>query len=269
VWTARFPGRTLDEITPSELERIRTERLRVTTAEDGTERSVTSATANREFAFLRRVFNVAIRDDKAGSNPVSKLKALREPSGRTRYLTDNEEERLMKALPTDEDRARVTVLLHTGFRRGELLGLRWRDVDLKGGVLTIPKAKNGEARHVPLTSTVRTILSHRPRALDASTLVFPNSEGHGDLRWAKKIVPAAIRAAQIEDFRFHDLWHTFASRLAMEGVDLMTIRELMGHKTMAMTLRYSHLSPGHRRTAIERLVTRATTANPEVSALAE
>jgi integrase len=201
----RATGRTLDEITPGELERIKTERLRVKIAEDGTERSVTSATANREFAFLRRVFNVAIRDDKASSNPVSKLKALREPSGRTRYLTDDEEERLMKALPSDEDRARVTVLLHTGFRRGELLGLRWRDVDLKGGALTIPKAKNGEARHVPLTSTVRTILSRRTRSLDASALVFPNSEGHRDLRWAKKIVPAALRAAQIENFRFHDL----------------------------------------------------------------
>jgi integrase len=154
--------------------------------------------------------------------------------------------------------------------RGELLGLRWRDVDdLKGGAFTIPKAKNGEARHVPLTSIVRTILSRRTRSLDASALVFPNSEGHRDLRWAKKIVPAALRAAQIEDFRFHDLRHTFASRLAMEGVGLMTIRELMGHKTMAMTLRYSHLSPGHRRTAIEGLVTRATTANSEVCVLAE
>ena len=269
VWTARFAGRALDEVTPGELERIRTERLRVTTTEDGTERSVTSATANREFAFLRRVFNVAIRDDKASSNPVSKLKTLREPGGRTRYLTDEEEARLMKAFPSEEDRARVTVLLHTGFRRGELLGLRWRDVDLKGGVLTIPKAKNGEIRHVPLTSTVRTILSHRTRPLDSSALVFPNSEGHRDLRWAKKTVPAALRVAQIEDFRFHDLRHTFASRLAMEGVDLMTIRELMGHKTMAMTLRYSHLSPGHRRTAIERLVTRATTADPGASAVAE
>jgi integrase len=260
VWIARFPGRTLDEITSGELERIRTERLRIRTEEDGTERSVTSATVNREYAFLRRVFNVAIRDDKASSNPVSKLTTLREPSGRTRYLLDDEEDRLMKALPSDADRDRVIVLLHTGFRRAELLGLRWRDVDLKGGVLTIPKAKNGEARHVPLTSTVRTILSRQPRSLDGSALVFPNSEGHRDLRWAKKTVPSALRAAQIENFRFHDLRHTFASRLAMEGVDPMTIRELMGHKSMAMTLRYSHLSPGHRRTAIERLVTRSTTA---------
>ena len=92
---------------------------------------------------------------------------------------------------------------------------------------------------------------------------------HRDLRCAKKTIPGALRAAQIDDFRFHDLRHTFASRLAMEAVDLMTIRELMGHKTMAMTLRYSHLSPGHRRTAIERLVTRTTTAEPQGYAGAE
>jgi integrase len=269
VWSARFSGRTLDEITPGELERIRTERLLVTKMEDGTQRAVTPATVNREFAFLRRVYNVAIRDDKAASNPVSKLKTLREPSGRTRYLTDDEEGRLMKVLPADEDRERVIVLLQTGFRRSELLGLRWRDVDFKGGVLTIPQTKNGEARHVPMTSTVRTILSGRPRSLDGGALVFPNAEGHRDLRWAKKTVPGAFRAAQIKDFRFHDLRHSFASRLAMEGVDLLTIRDLMGHKTMAMTLRYSHLSPGHRRTAVERLVTRPMTAESSPMARAE
>lgn len=70
-----------------------------------------------------------------------------------------------------------------------------------------------------MTSTVRTLLSHRPRSLDSSALVFSNSDGHRDLRWAKKTVPAALRAAQIEDSRFHDLRHTFARRLAMEGVD--------------------------------------------------
>jgi integrase len=168
----------------------------------------------------------------------------------------------MAALPTDADRQRVTVLLHTGFRRSELLGLRWKDVDFKAGVLTIPKSKNGETRHVPMTTTVRTILNRRPRPLHATALVFPNSEGNCDLRWAKKIVPAALGAAKIEDFRFHDLRHTFASRLAMEGVDLLTIKELGGWKSLLMVQRYAHLSPSHRRTAIERLVTRQVKAEP-------
>jgi len=181
---------------------------------------------------------------------------LRESSGRVRYLSDEEEARLMESLPADADRQKVTVLLHTGFRRGELLGLRWKDVDFKAGVLTIPRSKNGDARHVPMTTTVRSILSRLPRPLNASALVFPNTEGNRDLRWAQKTVPASIRTAQIEDFRFHDLRHTFASRLAMEGVDLLTIKELGGWRSLAMVQRYSHLSPSHRRSAIERLVSR-------------
>jgi integrase len=213
----------------------------------------------------RQNYNLAIRDEKTLSNPVAKRKMLPEPSGRVRYLSDEEEARLMKALPAVKDRDRVTVLLQTGFRRGEFLGLRWRDVDFKAGVLTIPKSKNGETRHVPMTSTVRTILSHLPRRLDASALVFPNSEGHRDLRWAQRTVPAAVRAAKIEGFRFHDLRHTFASRLAMERVDLLAIKELGGWKSLAMVQRYAHLSPGHRRNAIERLASRLTENGTQVA----
>ena len=107
-----------------------------------------------------------------------------------------------------------------------------------------------------MTTTVRGILSHLPRPLDASALVFPNSEGNPNLRWAQKTVLAAMRVAEIADFRFHDLRHTFASRLAMEGVDLLTIKELGGWKSLPMVQRYAHLSPSHRRSAIERLVAR-------------
>jgi integrase len=109
-------------------------------------KAISAATVNREFAFLKHVYNIAIRDGKTNSNPVAKLKMLRESSGRVRYLSDEEEARLMKVLPAAKDRDRVTVLLQTGFRRGEFRGLRWRDVDFKAGVLTIPKFKNGESR---------------------------------------------------------------------------------------------------------------------------
>jgi integrase len=109
--------------------------------------------------------HVAIRDGKTERNPVAKLGMLKEPSGRVRYLTDDEEKTLMKALATDADRQRVTVLLQTGLRKSEFLGLRWKDIDLKAGVLTIPRSKNGETRHVPLTSVVRAIVGNLPRAL--------------------------------------------------------------------------------------------------------
>jgi integrase len=245
-WKERFRGRTLEEITTGELERIRTERV-------GT---IKPATVNREFALLRRVFNVAIRDGKTERNPVAKLGMLKEPSGRVRYLTDDEEKALMKALAADADRQRVTVLLQTGLRKSEFRGLRWKDIDLKAGVLTIPRSKNGETRHVPLTSVVRSIIGNLPRPLNRSALVFPNGEGKRDLRWPEKIFPKAVADAEIDDFRFHDLRHTFASRLAMENVDLLTIRDLGGWKTLSMVQRYSHLSPGHRQSAIERLATR-------------
>ena len=108
-----------------------------------------------------------------------------------------------------------------------------------------------------MTSDVRGILSRLPRTLDSSFFLFPNTVGTRDFRWAKKTFLAAVRAATIDDFRFHDLRHTFASRLAMEGVDLLAIKDLGGWKSLAMVQRYAHLSPAHHREAIERLATRA------------
>jgi integrase len=255
MWTERFQGRTLEDVAPADLERVKTERLK----------QVSAATVNRELAFLKHVYNVAIRDGKTERNPFSRIRLLREPSGRIRYLTDAEETQLSKALATDEDRQRLLVLLQTGLRKSEFLGLRWRDVDFKVGGLTIPRSKNGNRRHVPMTSSVREILARRPRSLDSSALVFPNSVGSHDLRWAEKTFPEAVTAARIEDFRLHDTRHTFASRLAMEGVDLLTIKDLGGWRSLSMVSRYAHLSPSHRNQAIERLVNRATTTDAEVA----
>lgn len=271
TWTERLGRRTLEEITAADLEKIRVERLagrlgRDADDKDKKPRPVTPATVNREYAFLKHVFNIAIRDGKTERNPVAKLKMLREPSGRVRYLSDEEETVLFAKLLTDESRDRVRVLLQTGLRKSEFLGLRWKDVDLKAGMLTIPRSKHGETRHVPLTSEVRSIISRRPRSLDATALIFPNSLGNVDLHWAEKDFPDAVEEAEIEDFRLHDTRHTFASRLAMEGVDILAIKELGGWKTLSMVQRYAHLSPGHQRRAIERLVTRGnSTALPIVA----
>ncbi len=213
MWSERFAGRTLDEITAGDVEKVRAERLKAVTRSRTPGRIVTQATVNREVAFLRHVFNVAIRDDKCQRNPVAKLRFFNE-QGRVRYLSDEEEPRLMQALPGDEDRQRVTFLIHTGLRRSEFLGLRWRDVDFKAGVLTIPRSKSGKARHVHANSVVRDILMKRPRSLDREALVFANSEGHKDFRWTDKTFPTALRAAKIEDFRgVHDLRQHAGSRI--------------------------------------------------------
>jgi hypothetical protein len=116
--------------------------------------------------------------------------------------------------------------LHRGF------AARRPRPDLRAGVLTVPRSKNGETRHVPMTSEVRNIFSRLARPLDSSALVFPNTVGTRDFRWAKKTFLAAVRAAEIDDFRFHDLRHTFASRLAMEAVDLLAIKDLGEWKSL-------------------------------------
>jgi integrase len=259
VWKARFGSRTLEDVTSADLEKVKAERLE----------KVKPSTVNRELAFLKHVYNVAIRDGKTERSPFTRLRLLQKASGRVRYLTDEEEAELLKKLPTESDRDRLRVLVQTGLRKSEFLGLRWRDVDFKAGVLTIPRSKNGETRHVPMTSEVRAIVTHLPRPLNSLGLVFPNSVGGVDLRWAEKTFPGAVSAAGIEDFRLHDTRHTFASRLAVEGVDLLTIKDLGGWKSLAMVQRYAHLSPSHRRQAIERLVTRATPTGQAASAQAQ
>jgi integrase len=258
AWKARFSGKLIDDIGPADLERVKADRLS----------AVKPSTVNRELAFLKHLYNLAIRDGRTERNPVGRIRLLKEPSGRVRYLTDDEETRLLQALCTENARQRVQFLIHTGLRKAEFTHLRWKDLDLRQGIITIPRSKNGETRHVPMTSAVKTLLNRLPRTLDASAFVFPSSDGTPHSHWVEKAFPEAVRAAGIEDFRFHDLRHTFASRLAMAGVDLLSIKELGGWKSLTMVQRYAHLSPSHRREAIERLVTRRIETHASASAVA-
>ena len=250
-----FAGRTLAEITPALVERYQAHRLE----------TVAPSTCNREVAALKCLFNRAIRDGKATENPVRSVKLLTENNTRTRYLTDTEEKALFDALP-DRFKSLVAVALHTGLRRGELLGLRWEDVDFHTDTLTVARSKHGEARRVPMNSRVRQILLdlRREQMIAArirtqgereilSAYVFCDRSGNR-YAYLSAFFSRAVRAADLVNFRFHDLRHTFASRLAMAGVDTYTIKELLGHKTLDMVSRYAHLSPSHQRQAVDRLI---------------
>jgi site-specific recombinase XerD len=152
MWIERFGGCELDEITAERLEKVQAERAG----------EVSAATVNREFAFLKHVFNVAVRNDRLQRNPFDKIRLLREPSGRVRYLSDEEEARLREAFATEEDRERLSFLLHTNLRKADFLTLRWRDVDLKTCILTIPRTKNGDVRRVELNSEAKAIFLAGP-----------------------------------------------------------------------------------------------------------
>lgn len=230
---------------------------------------VSPATVNRDLALLKATFNRALKAGKVEGNPVKAVPLFKENNARTRCLTDEEEARLSEALP-DYLKPFLTVALNTGMRWGELARLTWADVDFYTGTLHVGESKSGEGRRIPMNRVVRETLQgvrrdQIQRARDQadgereilSPLVFCAPQG-GVLRNFGRDWYPALRKAEIPDFRWHDTRHTAASRLVMAGVDLYTVKEILGHKTLAMTARYSHLSPGHQRHALERLADRQT-----------
>ena len=235
--TGFFKGKYLHEIISLHIEKYRVKRLRV----------VTPATVNRELACLKHMFNKAKEWGKASENPALKIKLLKEENRRTRYLETEEIKALVNACP-DHLRPIVITALNTGMRKGEILNLKWPDVDLRQKIIYIYNSKSGKSRKVDINDwLVETFI--RVRKHPESPYVFCNKDGkpYGNIR---KSFDNAKRRAGIKDFRFHDLRHTFASHLVMAGIDLKTVQELLGHQTYEMTLRYSHLSPDHRRRAV-------------------
>lgn len=181
-------------------------------------------------------------------NPVKKIKGPRLPRGRVRFLGDDERNRLLDACRrSDNDYLYpcVVLALSTGMRKGELMNLTWPDVNLAGAYIILQQTKNGERRRVPLTGLALELLRqhHQARRLDTD-LLFPGRDPLApvDLRksWLR-----TLEQAGIDDFRWHDLRHCTASYLAMNGASLAEIAEILGHKTLAMVKRYSHLSDGH------------------------
>jgi integrase len=250
-WEAALGTHALRSIVPDDIAEYAAERRE----RDGR----APATINRELAFLRRVFNAAIASRVAETNPVRSRKQggafTKENNQRVRHLLPEEEAALAREIPDLADWSKLVVALHTGLRRGEQFGLRWEHVDFTTGVITIPDSKSGEPRHLPMNDTVRAVLRALPSRLK-SPWVFPSDTGETPLdaqNFVNRVFLPALRRAQIDNFHWHDLRHTFASRLVMKGVDLRTVQELLGHKTLAMTLRYAHLSPGHKLDAVQRL----------------
>ncbi len=233
-----FGGRYLYDITQKDIEQYKAER----------KEEVAAATVNRELATLKTMFNKAIQWGILESSPAKHVKFFKENNIRLRYLEKEEIKKLIKAC-SDHLRPIVTLALNTGMRRGELLSLKWHDIDFQKGIIYLLDTKNGDRREIPLNDLAKKTLVG-VRKHPESPCVFCNKDGkaYHDVR---KSFFAALRKCDIINFHFHDLRHTFASQLVMSGVDLNTVRELMGHRDIKMTLRYAHLSPDHKRRAVE------------------
>lgn len=260
-WRAVEPhlGRKrLDEITPDLIERFKATRR---------QSGLSNVTINRDVAFLKHFFTMAITWELVTVNPVKAVGMLQEGK-RTRYLSEAEATRLLQACPPYLLDL-VIAAIHTGCRPEELLSLVWRHVDFEHRIVTVhwSYSKTHETRSIAmneiLTQTLQAIrLKTSDTSLDA--LVFRNARGQ-PYRSPRTAFETALKRAQIEDFTFYDLRHTFGSWLIMAGEDIRTVKELMGHRHITMTDRYTHLSQRHLRTAVEKLSSHMSPHTPTVS----
>lgn len=263
-WQAQLGARALADITPALIAEYRDRLAREpipSPAKDPTQagpvRQRTPATVNRYLAVLSHAFTIAVKEwGWVEDNPLRKVSKSKEPRGRVRFLSDDERTRLLAACRESANPAlypAVVLALSTGARQMEIMGLRWEQVDLHRKVITLHDTKNQERRVLPLAGHALELIQVRAKVRRIDTdLLFPgqNPVKPIDLRapWE-----AALKRADVQDFRFHDLRHSAASYLAMNGASLAEIAEVLGHKTLAMVKRYAHLSEAHTAGVVARM----------------
>jgi len=203
---------------------------------------VSRGTINRQRALLSRICGVAVEWGYLASNPVKRVRPFREAPSRMRYLTGEEASRLVAAIRSDV-RPLILFLLHTGARRGEALALDWSDVDFVRRLVRLRITKNGDSRTVPISASLLATLNAMPRKVGR---VFPFTPFGLRRPWR-----AALKVASLQDFRLHDLRHCAASFAVQGGVPIQAVAQLLGHRSLQMTLKYAHLAPGHLRGAVE------------------
>ncbi|MDH4079780.1 MAG: tyrosine-type recombinase/integrase [Nitrospira sp.] len=256
-WKDRLRGKRLNAVTPPLLEQAQRELM----AE-----GLAPQTVMHYMKFLRHIMNKAVRDGKMEKNPFTHVKLPRVATGKTRFLTQEEEAALVKKLGTLYG-AWMRLAVLTGLRLGEQFNLKWADVDLERGILTLPHTKAGHVQYVHLNEEAKAIL----REFDSwqrSTWVFPSENPATQLdqrNFYTRVFVPAVQALKLEGVTWHTLRHTFASRLAMSGQGEGTIAALLRHSTTGLVRRYAHLSPTHLKAAVETVASfgKAAPTSPE------
>ena len=250
-WRKHIGDKLLADVTPTLIAGFRDK-----IAQDD-DKSRANATVVRYMAALSHAFTIAVREwGWLDESPMRKVSKPKEPRGRVRFLSDDERERLLGACKTSYNLylyPAVVLALSTGTRKMESLGLYWRDVDFQRQTITLHDTKNGERRILPLTGHALKLIEklYEARRMD-SDFVFPSRNGKKPFDLRRSWV-AAMKKADISDFHWHDLRHSTASYLAMNGATLAEIAEVLGHKTLSMVKRYAHLSDAHTAGVISRM----------------
>lgn len=214
------------------------------------------STRNRWQAAFSLVYRVGVENEKIDRNPAAGIRRKTENNARVRFLSRDEEAALRKVIASRFPKflPQLDLSLHTGMRAAEQFELEWTQVDVERRILTLNKTKNGTTRHIPLNSTALAALEALRKA-SSGPRVFPSARNEDEgLRGARGWFLSALEDAGVKDYTWHCNRHTFASRLVMAGVDIRTVGELLGHKSLSMTMRYSHLAPAHNAAAVDRLV---------------
>ncbi len=249
VWRGRVGHLLLSDLSVGTIKKHKDELKATPKAHGGGER--TGADVNRTMAALSSALSFAVKElEWLEENPMIRVRKFAETRGRVRYLSEEELPELLKACRASKNPdllLAVTLALSTGARQSEVMELRWKQIDLKAKTALLIDTKNGERRALPIVGDALELLKERAkvRKIDDDRVFPPGKRSKkpgavADLRapWEK-----ALKAAKLTDFHWHDLRHTCASYMAMSGVSQLEMAKLLGHKTLAMTMRYSHLSP--------------------------
>jgi integrase len=245
--TKFFGKRQLSELTRWDAEYFKIE----------TSKNVAPATVNRSLVTLKHILSMAVAWNLLRQNPFAGVKLMRVPQQTERVLSKEEEIKLLAAcgqIKNPQLIVGVKIALNTGMRKAEIYSLKWEQVDFTNRQIRIPNGKTVQSdRIIPMNEKIAALL-YEMHSKKSGELVFPSiRKGEGHLRDPKVGFMKAVRLAQIPHIRFHDLRHTFATRLVRAGVDLITVQQLLGHSTIAMTTRYAHSSVDAKIKAVERL----------------
>ncbi len=245
-------ARPAAEITPQELERG----LRKLAEDHGWK----PATFNRVKNVVSMCYRLAVANGAVNVNPARLVRQMRSDNVRLRFLSPEEETRLRAVIAAEcpQHMPELDLALNTGMRAGEQFGLTWPDVDFELGLIRLGQTKNGRERYIRLNAPATAALRQLRRTSAGAGPVFINAvtpgRYHGKPRaTARNWFERAVKRAGLEGVVWHSLRHTFCSRLAMAGVDIATVGQLAGHRTLQTTMRYAHLSPEHQQEAVERL----------------
>ena len=245
-WNKKFKGRPAESIYAKDVEKGLAE-LRKTKK---------PGTVNRYLTTLRAALEQAVRNKRVDENACKYVKRYNDDNHRNRYLGKDEEQRLYKVLPNEYWRLAVSIALNTGLRKSEQLSLLWKDVDFRSEIITVRETKAGKIQHIEMNpDVVKAFKELRSKPLDIGRRVFYTISRKGKSRYyvLTSSFEKYLEKAGIEGLVWHDLRHTFVSRLVKMGVNIPTVKELARHASIVTTMRYTHLYPDDRKKAVDLL----------------